>query len=432
MELAPALAHALEHRLDIVCIGDSNQLFESTGFDHGLTRAFSEWRPLFATGITSVGDNAGSGSGIGYESFVFSTGSTLEYTGAPKALDQVIPGSTLLGPHRYGYLAPGREIPPTRLVGMGITAASPLGVTGPLLGVYVYGTFERTPTDTSLAPTFTPFARVDAPPFTTLARGTPVSLASSPRSEIRSATLEIPADAARNGPVAMRWTDPQAPAINGPFIAFYQRIERPDRVAGVAVNTLYGVGGQSGRDMALAFLDAPTAQIKAFFAILRERQAAVPRLPESPAPVRRVIVRINTGLNDRNEQAGSLGVNRVATGNSPEAYADNLQAIIDRLREVWRAAGWPEDELYFVLTPSHPTSPGFDENRLIGYRVAAEAVAQANPRCAAVRLDRLTDASEMIANGWYRSTQDQAHLSVAGYEELARREVAAIRAAAGL
>lgn len=430
-ELTPALQHALTHRLDVVGIGDSNQLFGAHGFDHGQSLAWAESFGCWATGLTSAGENNGAGAGMGYQSSVYSTyPSDLVYQGAPKPLDQVMAGIDGVHPHRYVYLPRDRFVPSAKLVGMSVWSQHPMGITGPLRALFVYGTFEVAPDSTDPTSTFTPFARIDAPPYAVLARGAAVSTTSTPRSEIRSVTLDIPADAARVGPVGVRWTDPGTPRLDGPFLAFYQRVERRDKGDGVAFNTLYARGGQSARDMAEQLINTPNAQLKAYFAVLRDRQADAPDAGESP--VRRILVRINTGLNDMNEPLASVGRNRVSVGNSPEAFADNLQAIIDRIREIWTISAWPEDELYFVIAPSHPIPVESGEPLLLSLRAAADAVAQANPRCACVRLDRLATSAEMVAQNWYHSSTDRYHLHVDGYVELSRREVAALRQAAGL
>lgn len=430
-ELTPALQHALTHRLDVVGIGDSNQLFGGHGFDHGQSRAWADSFGCWATGLASTGDNNGVGSGMGYESNVYSTQpSIVKYRGAPKSLDRVVAGADGVRPSRYAYIPSGEFVQGTMLMGMSVRTGSPIGVSGALRGVFVYGTFERTPDSTEPMNTFTPVARIDEPPYTIIARGDPVATMSTPVSEIRSVTLDIPADPERTAPIGIRWTDPALPRLNGPFIAYYQRVERSDRANGVAFNTLYAVGGQSARDMAEQLINASNAQLKAYFAVLRDRQADAPNQPSTP--VRRILVRINTGLNDLNETLPSVGHNRVEDGDSPEAFADNLQAMIDRIREIWTISGWPEDELYFVLTPSHPVPESAGEAELLTLRAAAEAVALANPRCACVRLDRLLTSGEMDAENWYFSSSDQYHLRQEGYVVASQREVAALRQAAGL
>ncbi len=140
-----------------------------------------------------------------------------------------------------------------------------------------------------------------------------------------------------------------------------------------------------------------------------------------------MVVRINTGLNDRQEDLPSL-VTGMTPADSPAAFRENVQAIIDRVRGVWQSAGWPAEELHFLLTVSHPIGNDLepDDPELLAFREEAKALAFVNPRTASVRLDRLTTPAEMLAGGWYRSALDPNHLSPAGYAELSRRELGAL------
>ncbi len=153
-----------------------------------------------------------------------------------------------------------------------------------------------------------------------------------------------------------------------------------------------------------------------FFGMIRSAQG----------PQKRVLVRINTGLNDRQETLPSVGPAGATPGDSVAAYADNLAAIMQRIRQVWQGEGWAEDELYFLLTPSHAVSAP-DDGELTAYRAAAAALALATPRCAFVDLALLAPAGEILASGWYQAGGvDVNHLTQAGFEELSRRELAAL------
>jgi hypothetical protein len=136
---------------------------------------------------------------------------------------------------------------------------------------------------------------------------------------------------------------------------------------------------------------------------------------------RGVLVRINTGLNDRNETLPSVDAG-ILPGNSEAAFEDNLRAIIARVRQAWDAAALPPEQLYFLLTVSHPVATP-DEQLLTQYRDAADRIASGTPSVASIRMDRLTTAGEMLASGWYQSGgTDRNHLTQAAYEVLASRE----------
>jgi hypothetical protein len=197
---------------------------------------------------------------------------------------------------------------------------------------------------------------------------------------------------------------------------YWSRVEATGRSAGASLHTLYGLGGASARRMALGLQTATDGHLTLFFSLVRALQA----------PPRRVLIRVNSGLNDRNETLASLGPAAVADGDSPEALADNLRAVLGRVEQVWALNGWPEDELFSLLTVSHPIGDP-DDAELLAYREAVDALARERPRCASVRLDRLATAGEMVALGWYAGGgSDRNHLTAAGAEGLARRELAAI------
>jgi hypothetical protein len=178
-----------------------------------------------------------------------------------------------------------------------------------------------------------------------------------------------------------------------------------------------GLGGASARRMALGVQSASDAQLSLFFSQVRAGQTA----PHS------VLVRINTGLNDRNETLVSLGPAAITDADSAAAFTDNIVAIFARIESIWSLNGWALEELYFLISVSHPVSTP-DDAELVLYREAAEALAATRPRTAATRFDRLTDSSEMLANGWYQSEGgDRNHLTLAAFEALSRREIDAAR-----
>jgi hypothetical protein len=201
-------------------------------------------------------------------------------------------------------------------------------------------------------------------------------------------------------------------------LLYYFRVENTDRAVGASFHTLYARGGQSARDMAAGLLQASDAYLSSYFAAVRALQG----------PAKHVLVRVNTGLNDRNETLPSLGPSPVAQGDSAAAYADNLQAIINRLRSIWTLNGWEQGELYFLLSVSHPVSNP-DDQKLADYRQAAVALTQSNLRTGATDFTQLTNEAEMLANGWYQSGgADRNHLTQPAFEVLAARELSAMSA----
>jgi hypothetical protein len=174
--------------------------------------------------------------------------------------------------------------------------------------------------------------------------------------------------------------------------------------------------------MAESLIETSDETLSLYFGTLREDQnSATPR----------ILIRINTGLNDRNEGLGPVDGSALP-GNSAAAFNINIRAIIDRIKNIWHINGWNEEELFFCITVSHPISGDKagvgDDAQLVGYRVEADDIAYDLERCAAVNMTKLTSYPEMLANNWYANPpSDTAHLRLAGYRELARRELAALQ-----
>jgi hypothetical protein len=260
---------------------------------------------------------------------------------------------------------------------------------------------------------FRPHVRLAEGSFSGLVTG-PVISTSGAGYGVARTSLDLPA-AARGQALNFRFT-PNTTNLTGPFLAYFMRAEDLSRSTGVSVHTMYALGGMSLRDMALALRAAPDQAIDLYL-------DEVTRLQNGPQTL---LVRINSGLNDRNEAESSLGPASIADGDSPEAFADNLRAIIDRLSARWAALGFDPERLCFVASVSHPVDDP-DDAELLAYREAAEELGAQTPRLAVTRFDALTDEAEMLASGWYwAGGSDRNHLTVAGFEELSRRELAAM------
>jgi hypothetical protein len=206
-------------------------------------------------------------------------------------------------------------------------------------------------------------------------------------------------------------------SIVGPFAAFGMRVEQLTATRGASLHTLYGVGGQSARDMAAALIASDDATLTLYFEQVRGLGS------------RAVLIRVNTGLNDRIESLPSVGPAAVSEGSSAAAYADNLRAIVARIREVWALNEWDERELYFLFTPSHAVAMP-DEALLVGYREAARVVADEIARTAVVDFEVMANATQMQQNLWYYASFDRNHLRASGFDALSALELNGLIAAA--
>ncbi|GAB4521513.1 MAG: hypothetical protein Tsb0013_24710 [Phycisphaerales bacterium] len=418
-ELAPFFEAAATGRVDIVGIGDSNQLQFGHGWDRGWILASHERFGTWATSLMSLGENTGNGAGMGEGWQTFSTASTGQfvYSGAPVPQDALLAQHPDFGPHNYLHVPEGAGATLTNH-GVALSPGAPLDVNQRLRFSTVYAVAD------SVAPaTIRPSVRRADAPYSILVDAPAPVPVTGPLDAVMTASVELPAQI-RDHPVQSMLTRFNT-TITGPLTAYYMRIDAPDVARGASFGTFYAMGSRSARDMSEALRAMPIDTLTLYFDTLRQQQGDEPR----------ILVRINTGLNDRSETLPPVDAPTLPPS-SPDAFEANLNALLDRLNEVWTVNGWPEDELYILITVSHPTGPqdggpvglNNDDLLLVQYRERAHAIAQSRPRCAAADLNRITSESEMVANLWYRSNLlDRFHLRSDGYYALADRELCALQ-----
>lgn len=408
--MLPWVQKAQSGRADVVGLGDSNQIHRSDGWDHGWTRALSLKFGLYSTQILSPGENRGAGAGAGY---TFSTMTALPSTdlqvgGVTQGLDVFMASGDLLVPLNYLYLPLGKTASSATNQGLYIERASPLDVNGALRFRVVHGVFGDGQNGT-----FQLAAKLAEPPWATI-QASGVIGTGAESAGLAVSTLDLPAGQ-RNSALNFRFA-PDGSPMTGPFVAFLMRAENVGRSSGAAFHTLYYKGLQSARDMAEALQAASDQYLSMYFGEVRALQGS---------PVR-VMVRLNCGVNDRNEPLESLGPMHVLPGFSPAAFSDNLDAIMIRLRGIWALNGWDQGELSFLITVTHPIAAPEDP-QLVEFRAVADALASKRDSVAVAHLERLTSVQEILANGWYPlSGFDRNHLYTPGYETLSVRELDAV------
>ncbi len=422
--LTPILQAAVSRRVDVIGIGDSNQGHQGLGWDHGWQAALSKRYPMYATGWMGQGPTS-----IGYK-YVCVGG--LSTSGALPELDSIFDVDRSIILPRYAWQASG---PTAQRVEFALESGVPLDVGATLVLRREIALFpsETYPPQGS----FTEFARRADTYATLWATGALGTAAAGSGGAFLADTYELgiapilPPDPARRG-VQFEWYSGRQGQTDvvGPFFVGLSCIENADATAGFSYTTLVYAGGSSLRDMAFALQEARAQPMLVnMFQRVRARQ---------PQPDKRVIFTINSGLNDREETLPSVGLNPLLPGNSVPAFTDNANATIATLLSAWNAAGGNDNEVYFILTGSHPVAdadaqgvyPG-PEGLLRGYRRAFADIALERPRTAAVILDALTTSAELLARGWYLYHFDKHHLKASGYEAIAARQLAAIEAVAG-
>jgi hypothetical protein len=263
-----------------------------------------------------------------------------------------------------------------------------------------------------------PTARIGQPPWSTLALFGVATTRTGDEFALRTTSYTLGADPSRVAPVEFRFSPTfYSEGFGGPFFALWHRVEQVD-APGMSAHTLYAVGGRSARFMAATMAAASDEMLGSYFAEVRRL------LPEP----RRILVRIHQGLNDRNEINPSVGQG-ITPGDSPAAFVDNLRVTIDRIRGVWQARGWPQDEVHFLIVTPFMVATEQDVE-LVGYQEAARALVDEYDRLAVLDQSALAPYAEMVGGNFFATPTDRNHLSTHGYDTLSARELAAVLAAA--
>jgi hypothetical protein len=419
-----SLASALsQSRIDFVGIGDSNWLFSTHGWDQGFLVALGGMSRMYGTGLVTVNEAGGTGSGVGNPFFGRTLVSgTFASTGAPGGLNDFLPrGSdpTPVRPHSYAFRAAGDANMNNFSKGMVIQASppfDPLGRRDALLGHAWIGGFADGAGSVRLA-------------WRTGTSGSPAALGEVIASnavadgEVQKFSLAVGATASNDVRSFLFGFGSTHPLV-APFFATYQYAENPSHATGYRSTVLRGLGGESMRGSAAALIDGQDKTLVHFFQAVRDGQRDQLQ--------KKIIMLVNHGLNGRVGDADNVSLGPAAhlPGNDGIAFVDNFVAIKNRIEGIWTAQEWPLDELQWVVFVSHPTGISGEES-LIEYRAAMQDYANATPRVQAIDLSQLTTADEMLAQGWYQSGgADRSHLTAAGFEALAARIVSRIRPAA--
>jgi hypothetical protein len=401
------LVQAQSRRIDIVCLGDSNQLFSGFGWQDGLTIALGEQYPMYATPILGAGDNNAIGLAI---STIASP--SLPPAGAPAALLSYNDPGFGVNATPYGFLPGGSTIPAGATIGMrlrpgnAIWPVNSFDADHALRLHFDYGTFETGPGETGAGAVFQP-QLFQTGSFSLL--HDPIDPVTG-SSGIASSTLDMPAGIRNANDIVFRWFGSGVPDAAGPVFALYMRAEDLERPNGQSVSTLYGVGGATARDCALALRNTPGPQLRLFFERIRALQ---------PSP-RRILIRIAFGANDLTDSEPSVGPDGPFPADTDEAVADNIRAIIGEIHGVWSLAGWDPDELVFLLIGPHARLEA--EPAGYGFRQAISGVALDAPNIAFVNHFRIAAWTTMLVDGWY-TFPTGAHLNAFGYESMCRGEV---------
>lgn len=380
------LEEAQSSRINVVMLGDSNQLFGGTGWDYGISKTLDQRYGTYATGLMWLGENRGNGAGVGYNCNVSANASSGVFYYDGFANDSFDPFFAGMVPCNTISLLAGDT-----LVSVGITLHG---------GSNIYQSGDNLRGDMwvktlSSNALINPQFRLGSPPYTVY---TNYNGSINQTAGLQQLTLNYQAVSNAN---ALDFR------IGSQTFAQYQgycaRVTNQNRTSGVSTTTMYGNGGQSSLDLAKTLRDLPDSFLINYFDTIKQQG-------------NKVVVTIYMGLNDRNETVPSI--KNLYPGGSMESYYDNMSYIVAVVSEALDYGNIQGDYEIVVVTPHPISSP--NDLQLESYISIVNNKLQ-RPHLRIVNMTSLTSYAEMVSNGWYANQNDRYHLSQSGYEALSTR-----------
>lgn len=364
-------------RADMLLLGDSVVLFGGHGWDDGLNRAGAERFGLAGSGLLH---NTASGDGFRLlPQFGWLTSPNAVPEDARRYIVQNIAHTSGTGSQRR--------------LGISVDASSPLAFQPLVLqgwGVSASGSDAMTAA-----------ARLSFSPFSVLYRSPSLSLG-FPSTGLDKVSQHI------NGPLTGSPTSLDYYFDNSVDSSFmYLRMLRPG-ANGLTVTSI-GVGGQSTRSFYNGMWNGGSwDQIG--------RAAYLDTIVDGGSG--KLLVPIFEGFNDRNEMQPSLG-EQITPGNSPEAFADNVDALIQLIRSDWALTGRSQKDLGFIVFSMYDINPPDSAEQLIEFGDALRAYAASESGVSFIDLRAIGIPYTVgAAQGFF---SDGLHLSRAGTQYYSRR-----------
>lgn len=348
---------ALNQRIAVIGIGDSNQKFGGKGWSHFMAAALYEQYGCYALPL-------------------------VKFPGPSGAPAEPLPAAFAQKMFGGWYLPKGQKIKNAWNIGSVFSGSAALNLKSDLEFSVEYGLVGET------GGVFRPAVRRNEPPWTPLLQSEKLISTMTVEPEVgalRREVLLLPADSSRTFPIMFSAVKVGGEYV-GPFVGGLLTCQDKNMKNGVAYHTLYGGGGQSLYDMLNVFRTFGPQRLANYFRSVRY-------VLDSKGET--CIVMICSGLNDRNESEKSIGPIGGFAGNSPEAYFDNLKGIMVELQQAWKAAGGAQESLFFAFMPSHPVSMPEDQ-KLAKYRLSAQKLAaESEGQAGCILLTELIDMKEM-------------------------------------
>lgn len=389
-------------RIDIISVGDSNQLYYAYGWQDGWSYSLGARYPMYATPLLGAGRNVGIGLALGVDENII-----MVPLGAPSGWTQFNDPISGIDDTPYGYLTPVIETRPgvdsgmRLVVGHATWGQNNFNADQKLRAHFSYGVGPIGGMIFQPGVRQTLGVNVSHTPINTFAEDY----------AIQQDWIDCPAGVRNANDLEFNWFQEGSDPLVGPFFGLYMRFENIEQHNGFSNHTLYWTGGAGARLCAVNLQSASDAHLIGYFGFIRDLQPAD----------KKILIRIAFGGNDRSDPEPSVGPLGGLASNSAKGVEDNHLAIINRIKEIWQTAGWDVEELTFLLVGNHQKPvepPGF------GFRGVISDLAKEERRVGFVNLGALSDPLEMTQNEWYY--ESGAHLTVEGYKAITFREIAAL------
>lgn len=418
-------------RVDIVGIGDSNQVQSGFGWDHGIGYSAETRKiPVYGTSLMGTWTGGGSSDSQGYKSRMFPTSTSAQYQSdystLPSALRLLV----------FDNISGMQGVRPWYFDKTAFTSGNGHGLvlfnghpidpaTNALRFDYYYGKHStlnaahpirvRRNNGVNDVADASGYAAIVSGTInhTSDGDGTLVNL-------LRRKSLSMAAGG--NGGKDMNaciWQADGSTATNPTVFLPYQRVVAPGITMGIGYSQLVFYASNGLKNMAISLgatgTNASIEALGAYFDVLRQNQL------ENAANGGKayIVIAVNSGVNDRNDATASLTGN-LANGNTAQGYLNNLEAIRLRIEAVWEANNWDKNEIYWVITPSHRYDTGneTEDTSLTAFRGGLTEWCKGKRACG-VNLAHLHTRAQMNAGSyWAGSTTSSVHLTQAGYEQV--------------
>ena len=385
------LTLAATRRIDLVMIGDSNQLKDGYGFTRGMNKVLAD---RFGEYATSHFVNTG------YQGYPEVFGQTIEFS------DETETNHINLG---YNPQTTVSDI--TLNKGILLPDDSPIDTTQHIRFWMGYAGFDHGSGSVQLK------VRREQSPWTQLGSTKTINTNTGDFGyHIDYIDLEAGSHT-EGGPI--KGGIAANSNVVAPFTFLWQRAEQINAENGISCHTLYGVGGDSLWDMAEYLNNLTDASLSSFFSETRRLQ-----LSKLLDPI--VVVYINSGFNDRNEEGTpTKGPYKYSDSSTREGYIDNMKSVISRIENIWELNGWNKSELSFLLIGSHVMSDPNDAE-IKTYRDGLTALCASRENLSTVDLSEHMTFAEAEAANWYVATNETVHLVDEGYNAVSQKIINAL------